>query len=111
MAGKLKALICDSDSGWIAHHKDALKSLGYEVVGVATDAEGAVRIAQETQPDVVVTSLFLPYPSDAFLMMHTISRLTKNNARFVIVSSDPQVCVLPKRDWDPTVFAKMVTGS
>jgi len=110
VAKKLKALICDSDPGWANHYIDALESMGYEVIGVAIDAHRAVESALYAKPDVVVTSLYLPFPSDAYRMMHAISEMTGCRARFVIVSFDPQVRVLSKRNWDPKEFAKMVAG-
>ena len=40
--------------------RDTLEEEGFEVAGLAADGDEAVRVAQETRPDVIVMDLFLP---------------------------------------------------
>jgi len=60
MENRIKILIADGNEPFCNQLKNALLPLGvYDVAGVASDGEEAVRLLQEVKPDVLVTDLML----------------------------------------------------
>ncbi len=60
MENRIKVLIADGSEPFCNQLKNALVPMGaYDVIGVASDGEGAVRLLQEARPDVLVTDLML----------------------------------------------------
>lgn len=54
------ALICEDEDITAMHLKKALTSAGYRVVGEAADGEEAIRLAAETQPDLILMDVNMP---------------------------------------------------
>jgi two-component system, response regulator PdtaR len=54
------ALICEDEDITAMHLKKALVSAGFRVVGEAADGEEAVRLAAETQPDLILMDVNMP---------------------------------------------------
>jgi len=60
MADKLKILLAEDEASVAASLVKQLRGLGHEVVGEAATGEQAVRLAEETGPDVVVMDIKMP---------------------------------------------------
>jgi|SRR5436190_1108584 len=58
--GFVRVLIVDDHPSFRASARKLLESDGYEVVGEAADGAGALRVAEELQPDVVLLDVQLP---------------------------------------------------
>lgn len=60
---KYKVLLVDDEAEVIEviEHKIAWESLGFEVVGSATNGVKALELAEKVQPDVVITDIKMPY--------------------------------------------------
>ena len=56
----LSALICEDEDITAMYLRKALESAGYRVVGEAADGEEAIRLAAETQPDLVLMDVNIP---------------------------------------------------
>ena len=60
MENRIKVLIADSSEAFCGHLKNELQQLdGYDLVGTATDGEEAVRLLEQTKPDILVLDLML----------------------------------------------------
>lgn len=54
------ALVCEDEDITAMHLHKALASAGYRVVGEAADGEEAIRLAAETQPDLILMDINMP---------------------------------------------------
>lgn len=77
-----------------------LVSVGIEVVGVAGTGDDAVRLARETEPDVVVMDLHMPATNG----IEATAQLTRSGCR-------SKVLVLSMLDDDDSVFAALRAGA
>ena len=60
MSERLRILIADDEAIRLMTLRTQLRSLGFEVVGEATDGEEAVRLAQEREPDLAILDIKMP---------------------------------------------------
>ncbi len=61
MDNRVKVLIADSSEAFCDRLKDALQQRGgFDLVGAANDGDEALRLLQQTQPDILVLDLMLP---------------------------------------------------
>ncbi|HEY3411675.1 MAG TPA: response regulator [Armatimonadota bacterium] len=56
----LSALICEDEDITAMHLRKALESAGYRVVGEAADGKEAIRLANETLPDLILMDVNMP---------------------------------------------------
>jgi DNA-binding NarL/FixJ family response regulator len=91
--GVLRVLLCDDAAELRILLRGELEGdPSISVVGEAGDGEGALRLAGETSPDVVVVDLEMPGPAPAELIARL--RVTVPAARLVTFSGhDPAVAV------------------
>lgn len=80
----VRVLIVDDHPSFRASARKLLESDGYEVVGEAADGAGAIRVAQELHPDVVLLDVQLP-DVDGFEVAARLAAL--ENAPEVILTS------------------------
>ncbi|MCL2700729.1 MAG: response regulator [Phycisphaerae bacterium] len=76
LSGK-KVLLVDDDRDILAAMEAALADLGPEIL-TALDGDGAVKLAQSAQPDVVVLDMMLPKRS-GFLVMENLKKGKKKS--------------------------------
>jgi len=60
MSERLRILIADDEAIRLMTLRTQLRSLGFEVVGEATDGEEAVRLAQERELDLAILDIKMP---------------------------------------------------
>ena len=84
MENRIKVLIADSSEAFCGHLKNELQQLdGYDLVGTATDGEEAVRLLEQTKPDILVlddSSSALDYKTDASLRQAIRENLQKTTS-------------------------------
>jgi DNA-binding NarL/FixJ family response regulator len=78
-----RLLIVDDNAGFIRAARDLLQRQGADIVGVASDAAEAVRLARELQPDCVLVDVELGSESG----LELATRLTaEDHQRVVLIS-------------------------
>ena len=61
MENRMKVLLADSSEAFCDRLKEAMaRQGGFELAGIAHDGEEALRLLQQTQPDIMVLDLMLP---------------------------------------------------
>jgi DNA-binding NarL/FixJ family response regulator len=91
----VRVLLCDDSVELRALLRGAIESGGdVAIVGEAGDGDGALRLAAEHQPDVVVMDLEMPGPSPAALL-RTLRRLAPNADIVTFSGHDPTVVAGP----------------
>ena len=61
-------LVVDDERAWRVILETDLRMMGYRVI-VAGDAEEALRVARETNPEVAIVDLMLPEPMDGWALL------------------------------------------
>ena len=76
---QLRCLIVDDNADFLEGAADLLRRQGLDVVGVASDSAGAIRLATELQPDVTLVDIDLG-DDDGFELaqqLHAVSGASK----------------------------------
>ena len=100
----VRVLVVEPEDGWRSHHNVTLEGLGFNVVGLASSPEEAVKVAAQTKPHVVVTCLDMPKPSATYAMMTAICHEIGQQVDFVIIDLDDPVRSFRKQDYSPEVL-------
>ena len=91
----MRVLLCDDSVELRALLRGAIESGGdVAIVGEVGDGEGALHLAAEHQPDVVVMDLEMPGPTPAMLL-RTLRRLAPNTDIVTFSGHDPAVVAGP----------------
>ncbi|MCI1306372.1 MAG: response regulator [Lachnospiraceae bacterium] len=87
MGKKSRVLIVDDDTMVRIGLKTVMdwEKNGYEVIGEASDGEGALRLADRFYPDIIITDIKMPV-MDGLTLIENLNRL-HNPARVVVLSS------------------------
>jgi len=83
-------LLVDGDPIVAAQTCEELERMRYHVAGVATCAEDAIRIAQQTAPDVVLLDVQLQGPLDGIDVATMLSKRMPVAVIFLTSASDPE---------------------
>jgi DNA-binding NarL/FixJ family response regulator len=82
-----RLLIVDDNAGFIQAARDLLRRQGADVVGVASHATEAVRLARELKPDCVLVDIELG-PESGFDLATRLT--TEHGQRVVLISVHPE---------------------
>jgi DNA-binding NarL/FixJ family response regulator len=85
MNGAKRVLIVDDHSEFRADARALLEAAGYDVVGEATDAAGAIAATRQLRPDVLLLDVQLP-DRDGFAVAEEVSG-RPGGPRVVLISS------------------------
>jgi len=83
-----KILIVEDEAIVAMQIEDALKGMGYEVVGVASRGNDAIRIAKDTWPDLILMDIRLDGPMDGIEVANRISMYYDIPVIFLTAYSD-----------------------
>lgn len=88
-----RILIADSSSEFRIGLKSFLSKKGYQVTGDCSDGYEALRLIEETRPDVVVLDILLPRLDGIEVMNETRNRLSSGAPLFIVVTgvSNPKM--------------------
>ena len=88
-----RIIIADNNPEFRIGLKSYLVKKGYQVVGDCADGYEAVRLIEETRPDVIVLDLLLPRLDGIEVMTETKSRLLAYSPVFIVVTgvSNPKM--------------------
>lgn len=85
-------LICGTDKAAVAQMKQALESVEWRIVGVATSENEALELARQHKPDIIVMALTLEVEQDGLAATRRI--LASYQAAVVIVSANTEDAVV-----------------
>lgn len=117
----MRVVVVDDHAGFRRQARLVLEEAGFEVVGEAEDAEGAVAVVRRLRPDVVLLDVHLP-DADAFAVIDRLSDLAPAPAVVLISGRDradygAQIerggahDFIAKADLTPAVFRRAVFGA
>lgn len=88
-----RILIADSSPEFRIGLKSFLSKKGYQVTGDCSDGYEALRLIEETRPDVVVLDILLPRLDGIEVMNETRNRLSSGTPLFIVVTgvSNPKM--------------------
>lgn len=90
MTGKKKVLIVDDDPQIRDLLQLRLRILGYQVCGIAGTGEEAVKLARESQPDIVLMDIRMPGTTDGITAAREIKAHSDTRIIFLWGFSDQE---------------------
>lgn len=88
---RCRILIAEDEQVVALDVESGLDDLGYEVVGVVSSAAEAVRLTEETRPDLVLMDIQLDGPSDGIVAAEEIRRRWQIPVVFVTASAGQEI--------------------
>src|SRR5579864_1240879 len=86
----LHVLVCADEGLSVLHLRKALTRAGYDVIGVASDAEEAVRMARELHPNLILMDFDLSGPIEGMEAMRQIVQTEDMPIILLTAYSDPE---------------------
>ena len=82
---RMKVLVCEDDEMVLKMVEFKLQKEGYEVI-LASDGKEAVEKIKESNPDIIITDIMMPYLT-GLEIVHQVRKELKLTAPIIIVSS------------------------
>ncbi len=106
-----RILVVEDDAIVARDIEESLQTLGYQVVGVAANAESAVARAEEHRPDLVLMDIRLPGPSDGIDAGTSIGRSLDIPIVYLTAHADPHTLERAKASGSWGYIVKPFDGS
>jgi DNA-binding NarL/FixJ family response regulator len=120
---KLRCLIVDDSSSFLEAAQPMLEREGLSVVGIASSGNEALRLAEESRPDVVLVDISLGKESGFEVARRLVADTEDGGSKVILISThseadfadliakSPAIGFLPKSDLSADAIRRMLNGS